>query len=252
MDAKSLLVWLSAVVVVVPFAGCAAAGSKTKPAAKPPVTYQRGWIGGQYELATRRWFAPPHAIHTFPPALTNSYKDAFLVTALGSNSPIRTAGLEEGDLILEVNHQPVTKPRDFRKTIDGAKPGAGLPVTVWRNGETNEYEVPVGRETYKKQGNFSIILNLPFPIHTALDLPPNPSFSLVALGFRKDEDHRDDVNSVKATYVDKYGTAKYQPYERDWRAWLVMFRLERGKVILTQENVAPGSTNTPVDRSTGH
>ncbi len=235
------VLWLLALTFIVPFAGCSTAGSKSKPVtAKPEATHERGWIGGKYDLASRRWFAPEHAVHTIPPALTNSYQDALLVTDLGSNSPIRLAGLQEGDLILEVNHKPVTKLQDFRRVVDHAEPGTVLPLTTWHDGQTNVYEVPVGRETYKTTGNFSITLNLPFTLRLGeLDILPDPDFSLLALGLQ--HDHRDphpDLRSVKADYLNKYSGSKYEPYERDWRAWLVIFHLERGKTIVSQENVA--------------
>ena len=248
--------WLLALTFIVPFAGCSTAGSKSKPvAAKPEVTHERGWIGGKYDVATRRWFAPDNAIRTIPPALTNSYRDALLVTDLGSNSPIREAGLQEGDLILQVNHKPVKKLQDFHQVVDQAEPGTVLPVTAWRDGQTNEYEVPVGKETYKTDGNFSIVLSVPlYRIHLGdLDPFPNPDFSLLAVGLQ--HDHRDrypDLRSVKAGYLNKYSGSKYEPYERDWRAWLAIFHLERGKTILAQENVPVRAASSPPAASPDH
>src|SRR4051794_8730916 len=72
--------------------GCSVAAAKDQPA------HQRGWIGGQFERVT-----------VFPIAFSNAPKAALLITALNTNTPASLAGLTEGDLILEVNHQPATK-----------------------------------------------------------------------------------------------------------------------------------------------
>ena len=235
--------FLPVLALAIPFAGCSTAGPKTKPeAVKPEVTHQRGWIGGTYDVASRRWFAPEHAVHAIPPALTNSYKDALLVTDLGSNSPIRVAGLQEGDLILEVNHQRVRTVEQFHRMVNEMQPGSALSLMTWRDGQTNEYEVPVGRETYKTTSCLTIGVALSYPIRLGkLDILPDPDFSLLVAGLQ--HDHRDqyhDLRSVRAEYVNKYGRSKYEPYERDWWAWLVLFHLERGKNIISQENVALG------------
>ena len=93
MQKKSLPAWVTALVLTVLFAGCSTAGSRSKPTApKPEVIRQRGWIGGNYELATRGGFWMTDAIYALPGPLTNSYKKGLLITNLGSNSPVRLAG----------------------------------------------------------------------------------------------------------------------------------------------------------------
>ena len=122
--------------------------------------------------------------------------------------------------------------------VDRLEPGTVLPVTAWRDGQTNDYSVPVGRETYKTEGNFSICLDVSYPIHLGnLDFLPDPDFDLLALGLKHDCVDRHDLRSVEAGYLNKYGGSQSEPYERDWHAWLVIFHLERGKKIISQEKV---------------
>src|SRR5208282_3591488 len=96
-----------ALAAVLLLAGCA-----THPKEKP--VHQRGWIGGRYERAksgrtlSEMLFGAGHTIYSFPSALSNSQNAAILTTSLGTNTPAYLAGLREGDLILELGHQPVT------------------------------------------------------------------------------------------------------------------------------------------------
>src|ERR1044071_4824916 len=92
--------------------------------AKDPTIHERGWIGGEYKTVT-----------AFPPAFSNPPKSALLVTALNTNTPASLAGLEPGDLIIELNHKPATKVSAFRKTVDRAAAGSLLPLKVWHQGE---------------------------------------------------------------------------------------------------------------------
>ena len=93
-------------------AGCAT----SNPAEKP--VHQRGWIGGQYKLARQpRWMGNSDAIDAFPGQLKKTQTTGILVTALSSNTPAHLAGVKEGALILEINHQPVTCLADFRRIL---------------------------------------------------------------------------------------------------------------------------------------
>ena len=65
---------------------------------KEAAIHQRGWIGGEYK-----------AVCMFPPGLKHTQKSALLVTALNTNAPASLAGLNEGDLLLELNHKPATR-----------------------------------------------------------------------------------------------------------------------------------------------
>src|SRR6266581_425497 len=61
---------------------------------KEAASHHRGWIGGEYK-----------AVSMFPAGLQHTQKSALLVTALNTNTPAALAGLNEGDLILELVHR---------------------------------------------------------------------------------------------------------------------------------------------------
>jgi PDZ domain-containing protein len=221
------------------FAGCSSAPPKAKP------IHQRGWVGGEYKLAEKpHFFRSTEAVEAFPKALGHEREKAILVTALSSNTPARLAGLRQGDLVLEVNHSPMTRLKDFRALIDRSDPGTALPMKVYRNGESIDFQVVVGRETFRHWGTFMIALP---PIFRAPDLWPNPDFSLIVLGY---ETHhkRTELGSVESTYI-RSCHADYHPWEDEWDTWLVLFRTLKSKEILSQEIVEPRTQQAVVQMS---
>lgn len=199
-------------------AGCATDREHKTPAR------QRGWVGGEYRLARS----------TLPRELKNK-KTALLVTALARNTPAHLAGCREGDLILEIKGNPVTNLKSFRQIIDSAEPGTTLPVKIWREGEVMEPTVTVGRETYRRQGHFAILL---LPNISHIDFWPDPDFSLVALGYEKKRT-RKELRSVEETYQRNCSPKNYETEYRDWLAWLAILELSRGTIIVSQDNVVP-------------
>jgi hypothetical protein len=238
--AGSLLLCLLAAMV----AGCSTA--KPKPEAK--TIHERGWIGGEFKLAQSpfRWNTMfgtrEEYVYELPRGLASSNHAGILITALGSNAPARLAGLREGDLILDFNHQPVTTLKAFHQIVDRMDPGTALPVTAWREGKSFECSVPVGRETYKNWGTFSIGLGLPnLSDFGHFDLWPNPGFDLWALGFEPNSDDRTELASAESIYRRGCSGGKYTPSDPDWKTWLVIFHLSRGKNIESQESVPVAS-----------
>ena len=195
---------------------------------RPEITHQRGWIGGEYKLAQPpRFWESSEVVSAFPSALLPAHKTGLLVTTLGPNTPARLAGLREGDLILEINRQPVTGLSDFHRTIDRAAPGNLLPVEAWRDGQVVEYNVPVGRETFRYYGTFCLGLHFSDP-----DLSCQDGFSLIVVEYRNSTQDRTELGSVESTYRRKSGSGKYEPTEQDWNAWLVIMGASKGKTIL--------------------
>jgi hypothetical protein len=205
--------------------GCSTAKPKEKP------VHQRGWVGGEYKK-----------VSTFPEPLRAERKAAILVTALSSNTPARLAGVREGDLILELDHTPMTRLKNFRVIIDRSKPGTSLPMKVYRNGESIDYQVVVGRETFRHWGIFAIAWP---PIMRSPDLWPNPDFSLIALGYET-EHGRTELGSVEQSYY-RSCNSKNHPWDGDYSAWLVIFRLMKSKEILSQEIVEPRNHQAMAD-----
>src|SRR5215472_3278650 len=68
-------------------------------------------------------------------------KSGLLVTDVASGSSGDAAGIRPGDVILEVNRQPVGNVDSFKRVIAGAKPGDPVPVYLQRGGGRNEYVV---------------------------------------------------------------------------------------------------------------
>ncbi|MCH7521045.1 MAG: PDZ domain-containing protein, partial [Candidatus Marinimicrobia bacterium] len=65
-----------------------------------------------------------------------SERRGFLITAIDEGSAGEQAGLQIGDVILEVNGRPVNSKRDFINIIDEdlVKVGDVLELTIWRAG----------------------------------------------------------------------------------------------------------------------
>jgi PDZ domain len=226
---KSILVTISLGLLL---AGCASNNSQ-------PRVHQRGWIGGEYKLACKpkRFTLPMASLGAldFPGSLIRTQQTGVVLTMLGTNTPAALAGLREGDLLLALNHKPVTSLRDFRRTVDRAKPGTLLPVKAWRDSQLLEGKVCVGCEIFRKQEYLS--LGLP-PITDALKLWPDPGFSLIILGYKPNPGDRKEFASPEQTYA-RSCNRSYEPHDEDWRTWLVILSLWKEEIIVSQTS-APG------------
>jgi len=223
--------------------GCAS--TKTKQEAEK--VHERGWIGGEFKLARRSSFGlvlfgtKDEFISGLPKEVEKTNRAGLLITALSTNAPAQQAGLREGDLILAVDHKPVTSLKAFYRQIDRTQPGTALPVAAWRAGKKIEMDVPVGRETFKHWGTFAVGLTLPSPSNIGpFNILPDPDFDLAVLGFAQPADHK-EIDSVEGRYQ-RALHEKYLPSDEEWNAYLAIFRVSRGKNILSQESVPVGGT----------
>ena len=202
--------------------------------------HQRGWIGGEFELArkVRLFGSREDYVSLLPPGLASSNRAGILITALSSNSPACQAGLREGDLILDCAHRPVTTLKAFHRFVDQSEPGKPLPLTIWREGRTFDCAVPVGRETFKRWLTFGAGVGLPnLSDFGHLDLWPNPGFDLWVLGFEPNPNDRKELGSAEAVYSRACQKGKYTASDQDWNCWLVIFKLEHTTQVLSQEPV---------------
>ena len=228
--------------------GCSTTKHAPKPAKEEKI-HERAWIGGQYKFARRSsmWipFAPSDAhLDAFPASLGHSNRAGIFIKSLSTNTPAYQAGLREGDLILAVGHQPVKSLKTFWHSFDETHPGATLTMEAWRDGQRFECNVIVGRETFKDWGMFAVGIWLPSLSKIGpFDLWPDPGFDLVALGFQAVPE-RKELHSPEGRFrraCQKNG--EFTAYDQDWRAWLAIFSLQKGKNVLAQESVPPQSAS---------
>ena len=212
--------------------------------AKEKPEQQRGWIGGNYERTkysrstSEYFFGAAHTHFTFPLALTNSQTAGFLLTSLATNTPAWLAGLREGDLILGLGDQPMTDWPAFSQTITRTPPGEPLRVKAWRAGKIVECQVTVGREKYRPLGYFSI--GLPGYYSRLHPVPTSeaPSCSLIALGYEQLPGPQVELGSVEKQFEQAcHPKGKATGFNPDWRCWLVIFEVKKGKEVLAQEVV---------------
>jgi hypothetical protein len=232
---------LSLSLIAAVMAGCAGDKAKSKPQAARG--HERGWIGGEYELASRPHIFPVDL--ALPASLPSSNHAGLLITALSTNTPAWDAGLRESDLVVDLDHQPVTTMKAYRKVVDRSPPGTNLTATIWREGKTLDCDIVVGREKFTK--NVSFGLGLPFYGGTdlgRLDLWPNPGFSLgFIIGFEPYSEYREELWSPKGNYYRALTGTNYTSNDTDWSAWLVILWSTQGRTIHSQERFTP--TNSP-------
>lgn len=74
-------------------------------------------------------------------------ESALLVAGVESDSPAAKAGLRVGDILASVGGRALAEPSDLLDALDKAKPGAELPLVVFRSGERKELgATPVARD----------------------------------------------------------------------------------------------------------
>jgi serine protease Do len=67
-----------------------------------------------------------------------------LVGDVTANSPAQKSGLQNGDIILELNGKPVTDANQLRMSISMMTPGASVNLKVLRNGAGRDFTVTLG------------------------------------------------------------------------------------------------------------
>jgi hypothetical protein len=207
---------------------------------------ERGWVGGEFRVAKRSFWTgsdgDEQIVPAFPKQLEGKQKAAIFVSEVYSNTPLAVADIRAGDLILAVNDQPVEKLSAFHKIIDGSKPGSMLSLAVFRDGQSENRRIIMGRETYRNWHNFTIGLSVSGTLE--VDLIPNPDFSLIALGFSRNRE-RGELHSPRSEFVRQINGQDQKKTEsgvglvngESWRTWLAIFSVGGYKSILSQEVV---------------
>ena len=173
---------------------------------------ERGWIGGEYKRAAA----------------------GVLITRLSTNTPAARSGLREGDLILSVDGTPVQNLRAFRKRVD-ASPGTRMSMEVTRDGANSQHDLVVGREQFKPDRSITVGVLL----SREWDLWPNPGFSLVALGYKR-QDNRLELDSPESRFDLAHRSKRAADVSRGlrsregWEVWLPICSFSNRKRILAQ------------------
>lgn len=92
-------------------------------------------------------------IQNLTPGLAQAFKDnnmqGALIAAVTPESPAAAAGLQNGDVIVEFNGQPVQDASQLKLQVAEAGPGTTIPVVVMRNGEKKSVNVTLRAEPNK-------------------------------------------------------------------------------------------------------
>jgi serine protease Do len=97
-----------------------------------------------------------------------------LVAQVTPDSPAAAAGLEQGDVILSYNGQPIKELRDLTSQVADTHPGTSAEMEVWRNGKEMNVDVEIGRTP----GNDQVMAATEQP---AQDNPPKLGVALATL-----------------------------------------------------------------------
>jgi PDZ domain-containing protein len=190
--------------------------------ASSKIPQQRGWIGGEYKPVRQ---------------LKANGSRGLLITALRTNTPAAQSGLHEGDLIIQAAGKPLNDLPAFQQIIDAAQPGSTVPVSVLRDGNVLDLRVRAGRETFTPTR--SIVIGL--LLSREWDPWPNPDFSLVALGYRR-QHKRLDLHSPESRF--KLANRDQEQCDdpanlrssEGWEIWLPIVSFSSRKRILSQSD----------------
>ena len=88
------------------------------------------------------------------------------VTDVNENSAARDAGIESGDVIVQINDVKVNSPSELQEIVGRNRPGDKIMVTVKRKGNLKQFEVKLrnlqGDTSVVKAGNYETILGAKF------------------------------------------------------------------------------------------
>jgi hypothetical protein len=164
-------------------------------------------------------------------------KTGALIISLSTNAPAYAAGLRKGDLLLELNHQPLTTLRNFRQSIEQSRPGSMLSVKSWRDGKFQEHQICLGTEKYRRMGYIAFGL-----MPRSFNFGSSPGLSLGVLGYQLNAGDHPELAAVDHQFARKYSRGAYEPTQQDWAVWLALFEVSKGKAILSQDPCPSGST----------
>lgn len=203
-------------------------GCATKP------VLQRGWIGGDYEevKASPVMLDPSRVdgpIRRLPGPIMKEQSGAVLVNRLYGETPLSEAGIREGDLLFRIGDKKITCIGDLRSQVDAMSPGETVILGVFRDGETIEKPVKIGRESYRKVGSISVGLRLT----PEFRITSGPDISLLSVVSFKCGHDRVSLQGPRAVYLAQ--NISDPPGNLMWDFWLGILGLSRSESIVKQE-----------------
>jgi len=105
-----------------------------------PVDALKAALGDMLALGRSRASERP-----WPGVFTNDHRGYVVVTYVSDDGPAATAGLRRGDVILEVDGEPVRSMSDlYRKVWNLGRPGVSVPLTLGRDGAISGISIVSG------------------------------------------------------------------------------------------------------------
>jgi serine protease Do len=100
----------------------------------------------QHGKVTRAWMGilPQDVTPAIARAFGLSSPQGVLVGTVEPNSPAARGGVEQGDILLQMNSKPISGVNEFRIQIGLMKPGATVRFRVFRNGSQRDITVTLG------------------------------------------------------------------------------------------------------------
>lgn len=97
-------------------------------------TVERGWLGVQIQPVDE----------DIAESLGLPEAKGALVSESNADTPAAKAGIKAGDVIAQVNGQPVEGPRELARVIGGLDPNQAVTLNVWRDGKAQDISVTLG------------------------------------------------------------------------------------------------------------
>lgn len=98
-------------------------------------SFERPYIGIQYQTIDRRT------------AIVNELPEGAYIERVVPNSPAESAGVQEEDIVTEVDGVRLSSEKDLAQLLAEKSIGQKVKLTIWRDGKTIEIEVTVGSQS---------------------------------------------------------------------------------------------------------
>ncbi len=102
---------------------------------------ERGWLGVHIQALDK----------DLAEGLGLDKPEGALVANVTDNSPAKSSGIEQGDVILDFNGKPIATLRDLTRAVADTDPGSEVDVTIWRDGTKKTIAVEVAQMPSEQQ-----------------------------------------------------------------------------------------------------